>query len=102
MTIRAVDIVTITPRLQEAGRVQHQHEVQNLAGFQFQNALQQVRAEKAQSQVVETPSSGDVAVQKDGGGQKGSGKQSPGQQEKAKVQQHPEQPGEAHLLDVKV
>mgnify|MGYP000963478787 FL=1 len=106
MSIRAVDIVTITPRLQEAGRLQHQNQVQNLAGYQFQTALKQAEAEKAQSQVAETPSSREAAIQKDLGRRRGSGG-GPlgGQRGRTGREGAKEEPGGdsvGHRLDIKV
>jgi|GEM_PF-5723720 len=106
MSIRAVDIVTITPRLQEAGRLQHQNQVQNLSGYQFQTALKQAEADRAQNQVAETPASREAAIQKDAGRRRGGGG-GPlgGQRGQAGREGAKEEPGGdavGHRLDIKV
>lgn len=105
MTIRAVDIVTMVPRIHEAGRVLHQNEVQNLAGQHAQASAQQVRAEQAQSQVKQTPSSGEVAIRRDRDRKQGSGGGSQRRQETGgsePSQEKQTRPSGGHKLDIKV
>ncbi|HEY8346292.1 MAG TPA: hypothetical protein VIL07_03355 [Symbiobacteriaceae bacterium] len=104
MTIRAVDIVTMMPRLQEAGRMQHQDQVQSLVGYQALSALQQLRAEKAQHQVMQAPCSRDAAIRKEDRRQNRGGQEAMEQPEQGQRQARRTgaRCSRGHRLDIKV
>ncbi|HWI62390.1 MAG TPA: hypothetical protein VNT75_11165 [Symbiobacteriaceae bacterium] len=108
MTVRAVDMQTMIPRLNEASRLQHQAEQQPQLAQHVRTAVEQARVERAQSQVnAKMPTEHATTVKRDGGGQSGGGGGQP--QPRARKdgkagakEQQPTEPGRGHKLDVKV
>lgn len=110
MTVRAVDMQTMIPRVGEVGRMQQEAQTRPLALQHVQTALVQSAAERAQHQVGEKPAPQKVAARKDGDGGEGQGgarrepqgrraKGQAGQEPKAEA---PRQPGLGQRLDVKL
>jgi len=105
MTVRAVDMQTMIPRLNEASRMQHHNDQQPSVASQAQAATLQQRAERAQQQVTQKSNAGKASIQKDGKGQ-GGGAQAQ-QQGKGQAKGQAEQGGQGKprsvtRLDVKV
>lgn len=105
MTVRAVDMQTMLPRLTEAGRA-HSQEQQHPAVVQHaQTAQVQARAERAQSQVNEKSPVEQAAVHKDGSKGAGGGQPQPERRPRQKAGEKeagaPE-PGVGRRLDVKL
>lgn len=99
MTIKAVDMHTMLPRLNEAGRLQQNSEQQGRLGQHAQAVGAQQRAQQASQQVQARPSSGHVENRKEGSGGK-KGETGPRQQRKS--QGDPEPETRSGRLDVKV
>ena len=107
MTVRPVDMQTLLPRLNEAGRMQHATDRQPQVVQQVQAAQGRAQAEHAQQQVLQKPSAGQVAIRQDGKGKGSQGDSRDGKQpSKERPQQAPEAersgPTAGHRLDVKV
>ncbi|HYF95554.1 MAG TPA: hypothetical protein VD969_25355 [Symbiobacteriaceae bacterium] len=105
MTVRAVDMQTMIPRLNEASRLQHQAEQQPQMAQHVQTAVAQARVERAQHQVNSKIPVEHAAINKDGGGKSGGGgRQGAGKNRRdgGAGEQHPAEPGLGHRLDVKV
>lgn len=106
MTVRAVDMQTMIPRLNEASKLQHQADQQPQLAQHAQTLAAQARVERAQHQVNAKMPAEHAEIRKDGGGQgSGGGGAQPqarkGRKEPAAKEQ-PAEPGLGHKLDVKV
>jgi len=105
MTVRAVDMQTMIPRLNEASRLQHQAEQQPQLAQHAQTLVAQARTERAQHQVNAKMPAEHATLEKDGRSPGGGGGQSrarkDGKQSAGKEAQ-PAEPGLGHRLDVKV
>lgn len=105
MTVRAVDMQTMIPRLNEASKLQHQAEQQPQVAQHSQAAAMQARVERAQHQVTQKAPAEQAAIHKDGG--KGSGGQPEREKKKPAAKADPAksqdvEPGVGHRLDVKI
>lgn len=106
MTVRAVDMQTMIPRLNEASRQQHQTDTRPQVMQHNQTAVMQAQTERAQQAVMHKPQAEQGTVRRDGGqkgggGQSGEGRQSR-QQQKEAGREGPVEPGRGLRLDVKV
>jgi hypothetical protein len=75
MTVRAVDMQTMLPRLSEAGRPHAQAEAQPALTQHAQTARVAAQAERAQHQVSQKASPEQKGVRPDGGGQGKGGRE---------------------------
>jgi DNA-binding protein H-NS len=108
MTVRAVDMQTMLPRLAEAGRLQQQVDAQPALTQHAQTAQVAAKAERAQHQVNQKASAEQTPVRKDGGGRGGSGGGPPGERPGGRrppaepAKELSVEPGLGHRLDVKL
>jgi hypothetical protein len=105
MAVRPVDSLTMLPRLDQAGRIVHQHDQQPYAFQQVLGQQVQEKAERERTQVKQKAQVEQPVIQNHGqGGQGGGGAQSQG----GRRQRAPEEPPKASpvtrngRLDVKV
>lgn len=106
MTVRAVDMQTMIPRLNEASRMQQQAELAPQMASHAQALAEQARAREAQNQVKAKLNVEHGTIRRDGkgpgggGGQQGAGKE---RKSAAQGEQRPApEPGRGHKLDVKI
>lgn len=105
MTLKAVDMQTMIPRLNEASRMQQQAELAPQMASHAQALAEQVRAREAQSQVKAKLNVGRAMIRGDGKGQSGGGQPGAGKERKNAPpgEQKPAlEPGLGHKLDVKI
>ena len=105
MTVRAVDLQTMIPRLNEASRLQQQAELAPQMAQHAQTLAEQARAREAQNQVKAKADVENARIRKDGRGQGGGGQPGAGKERKspASEPQKPAlEPGRGHKLDVKL
>ncbi|MDF2627925.1 MAG: hypothetical protein K0R39_1756 [Symbiobacteriaceae bacterium] len=107
MTVRAVDLQTMIPRLNEASRLQQQAELLPQMAQHAQSLAEQARARDAQSRVLAKTNVENARIGREGKGQAGGGGQpGAGKERKDTVpggsQKPVSEPGRGHKLDVKL
>lgn len=102
MTIRAIDMQTMLPRLNEAGRTQQQLDQQPLVAQHAQAVTAQQKAELARQQIQQKSESERLTGRQQGDGRQNGGKGHTGKRARSadKDEGLPEDRG--HRLDVKV
>lgn len=103
MTVRPVDMLTMLPRLTEAGRLQHVNDQRPAVLQHVMNAQGQNRTERQLKQVNQKSSAEQAGIQRDGGRRNQQPDQE--QRERNKKEQEKGAPGEPGLgsrLDVKL
>lgn len=105
MTVRAVDMQTMIPRLNEVSRIQAQAEVQPHVAQHAHAQVVQGQAQRAQQQVRQTAQAQQGKVRQEGerrqGGQQPQAR-SGGKEQSRQGQEAPAQPGVGNRLDVKL
>lgn len=106
VTVRAVDMQTMIPRLTEASRQQQQADSRPQVMQHNQTAVVQAQTERAQQAVFHKPQAEQGTVHRDGGNKGGSGGEGqprqPRRQKAEAGREGPVEPGRGHRLDVKV
>lgn len=102
MTIRAIDMQTMLPRLNEAGRTQQQLDQQPQVAQHAQAVTAQQKAELARRQIQQKSGSERLAGRQHGGSREDGGKGQTGNRKPSATKEEglPEEHG--HRLDVKI
>jgi len=105
MTVRAADMQTMIPRLNEASRLQHHNDVQPQVAQHANTQAAQAQAERARQQVNANTAAEQGRIGRDGKRGQGGGQpqsESGGKGRSQKGKEGPAEPGVGSRLDVKV